>query len=291
MNGRSYKSKQSALECFERGEFPGTEPLGYTVKGYEAKRIFNKDKKLGTRSRIIPVRKIEIDKEWGPVVKELYELYAVGCFSIKYVCSYLFKKYRLRFSMTGMDNLLKNRFYIGEMEYEGTIYPHNYGMILDKSLWEKVQSVIIARARKDGGEKSKIPKVILYSKKIRCAKCERFLSGYEKKKNNYYRCCYNISEKKITNHLASHDTQGKDIFLNEGGILTFRDRVVYQEKGSDFSSDEINNLIIELCKKTISGEEILVKTGIDFSELQNRLFDLTLDGIIEQDLQGFWKVK
>lgn len=46
--------------------------------------------------------------------------------------------------------------------------------------------------------------------------------------------------------------------------------------------------ILFLCAQSISAEELMLKADISFSELNQRLFDLQIDGKIEQDHAGLW---
>lgn len=54
---------------------------------------------------------------------------------------------------------------------------------------------------------------------------------------------------------------------------------------------ELSKKILKLCVKPISHDNLIEKLGMSLTELQNALFDLQVDGRIEQDDLGYWRVK
>ena len=53
--------------------------------------------------------------------------------------------------------------------------------------------------------------------------------------------------------------------------------------------DDLNQQILHCLITPISVDLLMNKLSIDLSVLQNKLFDLSLEGLIEQDSMGFWK--
>lgn len=54
---------------------------------------------------------------------------------------------------------------------------------------------------------------------------------------------------------------------------------------------ELSKKILKLCVKPISHDNLIEKLGISLTELQDILFELQIDGRIEQDDLGYWRVK
>ncbi|MBD3231223.1 DNA-protecting protein DprA [Candidatus Dependentiae bacterium] len=50
------------------------------------------------------------------------------------------------------------------------------------------------------------------------------------------------------------------------------------------------NLILKNLKFPISADELSVKIGLDFNSLQEKLFDMELQGIIKQNIAGLWEI-
>ena len=93
---------------------------------------------------------IILDPMRAPAVKELFELYATGDFSIQDLVDYahsihLFPKNHYSISKRCINNLLKNSFYIGYMRIKGTLIPHNYPRLIDKELFDTVQRILFSK--------------------------------------------------------------------------------------------------------------------------------------------------
>jgi DNA processing protein len=52
----------------------------------------------------------------------------------------------------------------------------------------------------------------------------------------------------------------------------------------------VTDLILFHCKNALSAEDLLEHVPLEFDELQNYLFDLQLEGRIEQNAVGLWQV-
>ena len=51
-----------------------------------------------------------------------------------------------RFMVGPLAHLLKNRFYVGEVVYRGEVYPGEQGAIVDRAIFDEVQSKLLERA-------------------------------------------------------------------------------------------------------------------------------------------------
>ena len=61
------------------------------------------------------------------------------------------------------------------------------------------------------------------------------------------------------------------------------------EKPSCYTNySELQKQILSVCKNTMSLEDIMVATQFSFERVQSELFNLQLDGVVEQDFTGMW---
>jgi site-specific DNA recombinase len=156
------------------GEWPGKAPIGYInyIKGYDAKND--------------PIKHIMADPARAAFITKGFELRSTGV-SYEHIAKQM-KKEGLR-SNTKLqkpitrgqwEEILKNPFYYGKMRYDGKIYVHHYGAIVQPWIWDRCQEVREQRTvqhTKYGG------KQFLF-KNLRCATCGYTIST-DRKKNKY----------------------------------------------------------------------------------------------------------
>lgn len=85
---------------------------------------------------------------------------------------------------------LRNRFYIGEVQYKGTWYEGGHEPIIDRELFEKCQRVREKRTGKLGKTARRNSRVYPLTGIVRCARCGNIMSGWwqSKIKTRYYIC-------------------------------------------------------------------------------------------------------
>ncbi len=85
-------------------------------------------------------------------------------------------------------------------------------------------------------------------------------------------------------------TKGEDILEDYGIYSQFSG--INTLKASVSSGDNqlsLQETIVTLCKEPHSLDELAIKTEKDLAELQNILFEMHTNGVIEQDFMGLWK--
>src|SRR3989344_4704759 len=152
-----------------RGEFPGVAPVGYLND---------------TREKTIIV-----DRKKSKAIKTAFELYAQGNSRLEDISRYLFEngvrsfygnplhKDRARF-------ILVNPFYYGHFRYGGEIYEGKHTPLIDKHLFDKVQSVLVRRGHPH--KNSRDPKALCGL--LRCGECGMGITAEKQKGHTYYRC-------------------------------------------------------------------------------------------------------
>ena len=113
-----------------QGEYTELAPIGY-------KNIRDKQ----NRSEIIA------DTKQAPIVVELFNAFATGQYTIKQLTKLavslaLSSRQGKSVSESCISNMLKNPFYCGEFSIKGKIYPHKHPKLIEKSLFDTVQTIM-----------------------------------------------------------------------------------------------------------------------------------------------------
>ena len=160
----------SASHKIRNNEWPGKAPWGY--------RNITLDKKK---------KWIEPDGIKAQVVKSMFEWYSTGTCSMLQLRDKVKEEYEIDLSKGHIDQILKCKFYHGEMEFKGQVYPHKYETIISPALFEKVQEVKASYGKKTGHKFAGLP--YTYRGLIQCAHCGATISPEKKKgKYVYYKC-------------------------------------------------------------------------------------------------------
>jgi site-specific DNA recombinase len=153
----------------KRGEFPSAAPMGYIND--------------------VRTKTIAVDRKKSKVIKSAFERYAEGNSRLEDISKFLFEnnvkslnglqlhKDRVRF-------ILSNPFYYGHFRYGGEIYEGKHTPLIEKRLFDKVQSVLIRRGHPQKANKEAKPLCGL----LRCAECGCMITAEIQKGHTYYRC-------------------------------------------------------------------------------------------------------
>ncbi|MCL2000826.1 MAG: recombinase family protein, partial [Planctomycetes bacterium] len=167
-------------EKARQGWLPGHPPFGYrNVTG-------NKDEP------------IQVNPDDGPTVQRIFELYSRGDTTFNGVADTLAAEgrrhspSRLRFSETTLSYILNNRFYIGELEWQGQRHPGLHKTLVDRATFERCQDIMKGRTRRTG-----TPTIPYGGGLFRCGVCGKAMIGEEIKRklrnggantHYYYKC-------------------------------------------------------------------------------------------------------
>jgi DNA invertase Pin-like site-specific DNA recombinase len=128
----SENTKRELREKIRRGEFPCQAPIGY-LNDYRTKKII-------------------VDRERAPVVKEAFELYATGTATLDRIRAFFGERGLV--SNTGhpficayISKMLSNPFYYGHFRYKGEIYQGIHEPLISKATFDKVAAVLNRRWR------------------------------------------------------------------------------------------------------------------------------------------------
>ena len=135
-------------------------------------------------------KRVVVDEEMLPVVKEIFEKY-LDVRSIRETSRYIWDTYNINIDLRSMKNILTNRWYIGEA----------YGIkgwcpqIIDENVFELASNLVQVRAERCNNTRS--DRVYLFTGLLFCAECGKRLSTYTARNYNkdgtirefiYYRC-------------------------------------------------------------------------------------------------------
>lgn len=130
-----YKARQTAVEKFKAGYYPGTATLGYSnVRNSNPSGSY--DKKI-----------IVLDPDVSPFIKQAFKMYATGQHSIVSIRQYFYangirgrKGRPLQFSVT--HNILRNPFYMGLMRWGGMEGQGKHEPLIDEPTFKRVQETL-----------------------------------------------------------------------------------------------------------------------------------------------------
>lgn len=229
--------KRANEQKLRKGEWTGRAPYGY-------KNITREDGK----------KDIILDEHAAHIVKNAFQLYASGAYSMDLICKKLKEDYCITWKTNYIDKVFNNPFYYGQMRIKNTLYPHRYPPIISQELFEKVQKV------KSGFNKKRFKYAglpYLYRGLIRCAQCGLSISPEKHKGHIYYHCTeYNgkhgakwIREEKITEVLGQVFKRlqlPKDIFQEIQGTLAevHHNKMAFQTKQFDELTKEQKNITL-----------------------------------------------
>ena len=140
---------------------------------------------------------VEIEPENGPNIRRIFELFAFHNLTLDALCEKLasegrvFRRSSPRFPRSSIHAILRDRAYIGEIEFRGNWYPGKHEPLVDRSTWDRVQALL-------GGHIYQSHELTYASERIACGHCGHPITGEKKtKKTNsgvrhyvYYRCTY-----------------------------------------------------------------------------------------------------
>ena len=248
------------------GEWPTKAPVGYL--NYTDGRY----------------RKIKVDDNRAPLIKQAFETYATGLYSVEEVWR------RMRqagltntkgkpLDLNGMHKLIHNPFYYGEMRVNGVLKPHIYPPIIDRALFERCQQVSRGFKKtpfKYGG------KEFIFKGLIRCGCCGNRITPYIAKKPSgrkytYLRC----SRFSHQNTCMEPQIPEKQALNNVEQALS---RITIDYEIASHIAEHLTACNRKQAEDQINTAKNAEKALLNVSQRISKLVDLKLDGEIPEDL-------
>jgi len=163
--------KRGFRQKLRRGEYPGFAPLGY-------------------KNNVL-THSIEVVPEDARKIRELFELYATGRYSIAELrklataSGLASRRKHVPLSNSNVERLLKNHFYYGAFEFNGELHEGTHPPIISKELFDKAQAALSLRSK----PRINGPHYHVFRGFIRCDTCGCMItSEIQKQRYIYYRC-------------------------------------------------------------------------------------------------------
>ena len=256
----SENTKRGLREKIRRGEYPGRAPFGYM-----------------NDSR---VKRICVDRERAPIVKEVFERYATGTETLESL-RYLFDKRGVQTSTgnlvgsTFISAILSNPIYYGHFNYVGEIYEGKHEPIISKKLFDAVGAVLKRRWRYSPTENKNEPKAFLGL--LRCGDCGMGVTCEVQKGHTYYRC----TKKNKTAHWCSQP------YIREEDLdKEISDLLKPYSLRADWADEMLTRVKEEKKQIAQSAKLMASQKGVEIEKINLRLqklLDSFLDGIIDRE--------
>lgn len=216
-----------------------------------------------------------LDPAQAPLVKEAFELYATGLWSLNNLVEEMYarglrNKQGGKVTRNGLSTLLHNPFYAGlvRVKRTGEIYPGAHEPLIPQTLFQRTQAVL------DGKNVEKHHRhSFLFRKHVTCAQCEKTLIPELQKGYAYYRCQVKpCPQKTIREELV------EEAFMDKLQLLQFSEYELeyLSETLQDDGSAELSRL--EQHEKGLK-----LQLG-QLKERLSKLADAYLDGTLDREI-------
>ena len=180
----AFQTEQQSVDVREglarrvaEGLFPQKAPFGYASIRVDGRGL------------------VRVHADNGPKAKRIFQLYAYHGHTVDSLSERLaeegitYQPSRPRFYRSSLHRLLRNRAYIGEVDFRGKWYPGTHEPLVDMETWSRVQQLL-------GDRKYQSAEKTYSGELIECGYCGRAITGEKAKgKYFYYRCTrYNKDE-------------------------------------------------------------------------------------------------
>ncbi len=274
-NAISDNVKRSLLHKLNSGECIRMAPLGYlNIKDSNGK------------SDVI------IDQERAYLIKEMFEMYATGAFSLSDLAKFTKEKNLTNIFHKGESkpiaksvicNILKNPFYYGQQYVKKTnqLYPHKYPPIISEEIFNECQRINLLRSQQNNRiqaiQSSK--KEFVFKSLIKCAITGRTVSSDRKEaktNKNTYLITWNPKNPSKKLYIPENDVlkQVSQVFKSIAVPEEMLEEITNHLQKSHKAEKEFHKHKIEALRK----EEDLIQTKT------NRLLDLYLEKSITQEV-------
>ena len=154
------------------------------------------------------VRTVDFDPERAPLIAFAYETYATGTWSLSELADELNRrglasrptkgKPSTPMTPTKLHSILRNRYYLGVVQWKGVEYPGRHPALISPELFSEVQNLL--EQRRTAGERTQRHEHYLAGT-LRCGRCDsRLLFGYGRSKTGdqhaYFFCSQRHSRAK-----------------------------------------------------------------------------------------------
>lgn len=222
------------------------------------------------------------DPERALAVRRLFEEYASGLYTIgelvnkANIMGLTNKKTNTPITRAALYNILNNPFYYGMMLVKGALYPHIYAPIIDKTLFDKCQSIMNAKNRK---RFKCTEKPHVFRGLIKCADCGCAITSDTKTKASgktytYLECSHYKGN-------CSQPAVNENDLLNQIATEIF-DKLSFPPEIMQDIADCLSNVLRAENAYLLDETSKLQKKHNELKTKKNRLLDLLISNSISQ---------
>ena len=255
--------KRANENKIKNGVWIGKAPIGYT--NYEDEKA-NKDIMIDTRRSLY--------------VKQMFEMYATGNYSLRQIKEVMDKtgltsntKSPKPLTISMIYHTLKNPFYYGMMKIKNELYRHKYPSLITENLFDKAQEIMNGWHKKPFKYAAK---PFIFRGLMKCADCGCTITPETSKGHIYYSC---------TNY---HKVHAKRIYVKEAELL---EPILKLLDSINLPDEKVKELVQDLKQATKSENRFFTNTlqelRNEYDKIENRkskLQDDKYDGSITNDL-------
>jgi len=249
------EAKKGIYGRLKQGFYPLRAPIGYLDQG------------SGKPKTIDPAK--------GPLIRQAFELYGTGQWSIPTLMDELYRRglrnhAGKRVTRNGLHTILRNPFYTGVMRImaSGETYLGNHEALISKSLFDRCQNILHGRV----GTRVNLND-FLFRRYVKCTSCDYSLIGELQKGHIYYRC----HAKSCPGTIVREEVIAGTI---EGALQ----RLSFSPEEKAYLSERITELKADWIKdreRTLQTLKLRTEQVID---RLNRLTDAYLDQALEKEM-------
>jgi DNA invertase Pin-like site-specific DNA recombinase len=249
------EAKKGIYGRLKQGFYPLRAPIGYLDQG------------SGKAKTIDPAK--------GPIIRQAFELYGTGQWSIPTLMDELYRRglrnhAGKRVTRNGLHTILRNPFYTGVMRImaSGETYLGNHEALIVKSLFDRCQNILHGRV----GTRVNVND-FLFRRYVKCTGCGYSLIGERQKGNVYYRC---------------HAKTCPGTIIREeviaGTVVDALQRLQFSEEEKAYLTERIAELKANWIKDRESALQAMKMRTEQVIERLNRLTDAYLDQALEKEM-------
>ena len=252
--------KRGIRQKLRRGEWPGMAPLGYLND--------------------LKTRTIIVDKEKALIVVKLFKAYASGKYSFEGLSKLAFswsiktRKTKKELSLSFIQRMLQNKFYLGLFLHKGEIYEGKHEPLIDKATFDAVKRIMSQR-----GKPRKIKTLLNFPFRglFTCGECGRTITAEKHTKKSglvfkYYRC-------------TKKNTNCSQKYLSENNLVKQVDKIISKVALSDDWSTKMLKQVKKWEREKDQSSALALKgLNEELEKLEtklSKLLDAHLNGILE----------
>ena len=226
--------------------------------------------------------------EKGKALVRMFELYATGQHTQDSLADklleegYVFRPSQRRFNRTAISYILRNRFYLGEIERNGKVYSGRYKLLIDRRTFDACQDILNGKNRRTGN-----PEIMLSSCVLRCEICgyaitgehiRRKLANGNRNVHIYYKCGNNHPP---SNHPKVRWRE-EDV---EAAVMKELDSIrIPLPEIADWLRDALAEAFEDASYARTQWRNTLAKRKSELANMQDRLLNSHLSGLVNEDV-------